>query len=261
MSDYLQDVTAEYAALSGFLETLPVASWAKVTAFYDWTVADEVMHLMQVDHFGLQAMTFPDRFPDIVASVRKHQAEGIELSQRMREDYGHLAPRDLLLAWRDTYEKLLNEFKNAAADTTIPWFGPSMKVQSFAAARQMEVWAHGQDVFDIEGQRRQNYDRIKNICALGVKTHGWSFRNRGLDKPPAPRVELIAPSGQAWVWNESGEDRVSGLAEDFALVVTQRRHLADTGLKVSGDSAEQWMLIAQCFAGKPADGPKPGERT
>jgi hypothetical protein len=72
----------------------------------------------------------------------------------------------------------------------------------------------------------------------------------------------VAPSGAIWEWNEDNEsDRVSGDALDFCYVVTQTRNVADTGLVVVGDVAKQWMAIAQCFAGGPADPPKPGERT
>ena len=93
-----------------------------------------------------------------------------------------------------------------------------------------------------------------------MRTFGWSFRNRGLDKPVPPEVRLTAPSGALWVWNEGAADRVQGQAEDFALVVTQRRHVDDTRLEVKGAAARHWLEIAQCFAGAPADGPAPGAR-
>jgi len=69
------------------------------------------------------------------------------------------------------------------------------------------------------------------------------------------------------VWDgENGEDRddegpaskVSGSALDFCLVVTQRRHLTDTKLEVRGDLANEWLEIAQAFAGPPGRGRPPG---
>jgi hypothetical protein len=47
---------------------------------------------------------------------------------------------------------------------------------------------------------------------------------------------------------------VHGSALDFCLVVTQRRHIADTALVVEGDAAVEWMGIAQAFAGPPGPG-------
>ena len=52
-------------------------------------------------------------------------------------------------------------------------------------------------------------------------------------------------------------DRVRGPAEDFCLVVTQRRHVDDTTLHVEGQHAREWLLCAQAFAGPPTDGPPP----
>ena len=46
-------------------------------------------------------------------------------------------------------------------------------------------------------------------------------------------------------------DRITGDAWDFALVVTQRRALADTSLQATAGPAAQWLRIAQAFAGEP----------
>jgi len=43
-------------------------------------------------------------------------------------------------------------------------------------------------------------------------------------------------------------------------VVTQTRNIADTRLQVSGEIAQQWMAIAQCFAGGAVMPPVPGTR-
>jgi uncharacterized protein (TIGR03084 family) len=145
-------------------------------------------------------------------------------------------------------------------ETRLPWFGPPMAASAFVTARQMEVWAHGQDIYDLFKVRRVNHDRIRNICELGVRTHGWSFANRDLDRPARPEVRLTAPSGAVWTWNEGETERICGPAEDFALVVTQRRNVADTALVVEGAGARAWMEIAQCFAGAAEQMPAPGVR-
>jgi uncharacterized protein (TIGR03084 family) len=72
---------------------------------------------------------------------------------------------------------------------------------------------------------------------------------------------LKSPSGELWTWGDGTvEDHVCGNAEDFCLVVTQRRNVADTDLTVYGKWAEQWIQIAQAFAGPPEKMPEPGER-
>jgi uncharacterized protein (TIGR03084 family) len=143
----------------------------------------------------------------------------------------------------------------------LPWFGPAMSARSFATARLMETWSHGQAVWDLLRRVRPATARLKHIAHLGVSTYGWTFSNRGLAVPqPVPHIALIAPDGSRWSWNEaSASDFVQGAAEDFCRVVTQCRHVDDTQL-VHGGSATAWMQMAQCFAGAPTDGPAPGQR-
>jgi hypothetical protein len=68
-------------------------------------------------------------------------------------------------------------------------------------------------------------------------------------------VELTAPDGAAWSWGSADAvNRVEGNALDFCRVVTQRRHPDDTGLVVTGPVAQQWISIAQAFAGPAGPG-------
>jgi uncharacterized protein (TIGR03084 family) len=240
---------------------LAPADWGRGTAFFAWSVADEIMHLHLIDMFGLQSMTDTEGFGATVKDVRAGQARGIELSAQMRERFGRLRPEELRNVWRDTWRSMCDHFAVDDAKRRIPWFGPSMSVRSFASARQMEVWAHGQDIYDVFGVRRKNRDSIRNICDLGVRTFGWSFQNRNEPLPAqAPQVSLTGPSGTVWLWNSGAAERIEGSAEDFALVVTQRRNVLDTALVAEGAGAQRWMEIAQCFAGPPETAPAPGAR-
>ena len=103
--------------------------------------------------------------------------------------------------------------------------------------------------------------RLRHVAHLGVRTRDFAFFQHGLDAPPeAFRVELTAPDGTVWCWGpEDAAQRVSGPALDFCLVVTRRRHVADTRLAVSGPVAEEWMLRAQAYAGPPGSGRRPGQ--
>ena len=60
---------------------------------------------------------------------------------------------------------------------------------------------------------------------------------------------------------DAGAESIVGPALDFCLVTTQRRHVDDTDLVVTGDSARDWMEKAQLFAGPASDGPRPADPT
>ncbi|WP_331540689.1 TIGR03084 family metal-binding protein [Phenylobacterium sp.] len=251
------DFLAECEALDAFVSRYGEADFARRTDFYGWTVRDEVMHLYFLDLTTLKAIEQEADFLAEVADIRRCQAAGGELSDYMRERYRALTRDTLLEAWRETYRRLAQVFAAADPKGRMKWFGPDMSLRSAASARQMEVWAHGQDIYDLFGVERVPSDRVRNICEIGVRTQGWTFHNRKLDTPEAPTVTLTAPSGGLWRWNEGGAEAVEGPAADFALVVTQRRHVDDTALRVTGPGARRWMELAQCFAGAPSDGPPP----
>ena len=67
--------------------------------------------------------------------------------------------------------------------------------------------------------------------------------------------ELRAPDGSTWSWGpEDAAQRVTGSAEDFCMLVTQRRPRSALDVTAIGDDAERWLGIAQAFAGPPGPG-------
>jgi uncharacterized protein (TIGR03084 family) len=73
-------------------------------------------------------------------------------------------------------------------------------------------------------------------------------------------VALTTPSGDTTTWGAPDlADSVRGPMLDFCLVVTQRRHLSDSALDIDGPAAQEWMSIAQSFAGAPGAGRSPGQ--
>ncbi|MBV1917000.1 MAG: TIGR03084 family protein [Sphingomonadaceae bacterium] len=260
MSNAIEWLREECAELETVLRDLSEEEWQRATEYKDWTIADQVMHLHQIDNFGIIAVTTPEQWPDYVKTIRAYQAGGLTHVDKMREAWGSLSSADLLALWSKGWREIAERLEGVQDGGKLPWFGPDMRPASFAGARQMEVWAHGQRIYDLLGLTREPQARIKAICELGVRTQGWTFRNRELDRPDPPRIELTGPNGELWVWNEEASERVSGPALDFALAVVQSRNVHDTQLQTDGDGARAWMEIAQCFAGPPADPPARGTR-
>ena len=125
-----------------------------------------------------------------------------------------------------------------------------------ATARLMETWAHGLDVADALGVTRPATARLRSIAHIGVRTRDFAFTVHGLPVPSEPfRVELTAPDGSTWSWGpDDAAQRVTGAAEDFCMLVTQRRPRAQLDVTAAGDDAATWLTIAQAFAGPPGAG-------
>jgi uncharacterized protein (TIGR03084 family) len=261
MIELCEDLRAEYAALAALGASLSATQWRQPTAFHGWTPWDEIAHICLLDEVGLLAATDTPAFAARAAELRVRRAAGEEISAIARATYGHLDGPALVGQWTPIFEALVNALAQRAPQDRLPWFGPDMSARSFATARLMETWAHGQDIHDRLKIERIACERLRHIAHLGVSTFTWTFKNRGLPVPDAmPHVALRGPQDAPWTWNEaSSTDFVRGSAEDFCLVVTQRRHVLDTGLEFGG-SAARWLPIAQCFAGLPANGPLPGVR-
>lgn len=256
MDPICDDLAAERDALDALVAGLDEADWTRPTPAEDWTIADTIGHLAYYDEKAVLAARDPEAFAAHVKDVLSRSAT-FEADQLA--DIRAKSGPEVLDWWRTARAESLEVLRGLDPSARIPWYGPAMGARSFATARLMETWAHGQDVSDAVVVPRQPTDRLKHVAHIGVRALPWSFTVRGLDPPAEPvRVELQSPSGERWTWgDEGGPDRVSGDALEFCLVVTQRRHLADTSLAVEGPVANAWMPIAQAFAGPPGKGREP----
>jgi uncharacterized protein (TIGR03084 family) len=251
MQQICEDLAAEHAALDAIVADLTEEQWRTPTPAEGWDVADTIVHILQADLAALQAVVDPDSFE----AAKRDMVEG---RRSLQNAFGTRAGRtgaEVLAWWRDSRTKMLAAFRPLGPKDRIPWFGPSMSALSFATARLMETWAHGQDIASALHRRIEATDRLRHVCHIGVTTRGWSYVNRGLAVPEGDvRVELRSPSGELWVWGPDGAAaRVRGSALDFCLVTTQRRPARDTGLICDGDLAVDWINRAQAFAGPPTN--------
>ena len=261
MLEQAQALLEEGEELETLLASLADSDWSRTTPFKSWTVNDVIMHLHSGDWMAVQSLESEERFWRFGLNERRRERRGSIRPPRVLVP-AQMQGTELFEAWRAYFKRMCELLGNASPELRLKWFGPDMSARMFTTARQMETWAHGQDIYDLLRQPREYSDRLKNIAFIGVRTYGWTFANRGLEVPgPAPYVRLEAPSGAIWAWNEQSESNcVEGSAVEFCHVVTQGRNIADVHLKVVGEPAQKWMAIAQCFAGPPEDPPAPGTR-
>ncbi|MDT0306286.1 TIGR03084 family metal-binding protein [Streptomyces sp. DSM 44917] len=249
--DVVADLRAEGEALDRVVGGLPPGGWVVATPAAGWSIGHQIAHLAWTDGMALRALTDPDAFV-----AERDRSMGRADSYVDRAAARGAARPDLLAHWREVRETLAEALADAPRGTRVPWFGPPMSVTTLATARLMETWAHGQDVVDALGVRREPTARLRHVAHLGVRTRDFAFLIRGDEAPGGPfRVELEGPGGESWEWGpEDAEQRVLGRALDFCLLVTQRRHLSDLAVTAVGPDARRWLEIAQAFAGPPGAG-------
>jgi uncharacterized protein (TIGR03084 family) len=254
----LDDLQAEHDDLVAAMAGISEADWDKPTPAPGWSTRDQISHLAFFDGVTVTALTAPDSFATLRDEIMQDltgYVESVGANNRGRSG------AEMLDWWATERSALVKALRDVDPSTKVPWFGPSMAAASKATARIMETWAHGQDIVDGLHLTRPVTDRIEHVCHIGVRAFPNSYRANGREVPETPvRVELAGPNGQVWEWGpEDAEDRVRGDALDFCLVVTQRRHPADTRLEIVGPVASEWMSIAQAFAGPPGEGRQPGQ--
>jgi uncharacterized protein (TIGR03084 family) len=246
----LHDLRAEQGDLRRLVED---ADLATPTPAEGWDVRDSISHLAGTDVEATLSMTDPDAFVAKLPQVGGDIDGFLTKQLTERRDL----PRAVFLAqWQDGFEALLTAFEKLDPSAKLPWYGPPMSPASFATARIMEYWAHGQDVADGLGVSRTPTARLRHICHIGYRTRGFSYVNRGLTPPAVDvRLELTAPDGTTWTYgDDKAAESVTGPALDFCLLVTQRRHREDVNVVAHGAAADEWLSIAQAYAGPPGPG-------
>lgn len=256
------DLAGETDDLLPLLAGLGEADWDAPTPATRWSIRDQVTHLAFFDDATLLSLrdraaflaqrdelrALGDRFPDVIAEQHRH------------------LPGGFCLEWlASSRASLIEAYKAVDPAARLPWYGLDFSVPASITGRLMETWAHGQDIADATGAIRRPTARLRHVADIGIRAFAFCFQGRGLAVPAQPvRVELAGPGvpgesvpAETWTWGpDDAENRVTGDALDFCLVVTQRRNVADTGLAVAGDVAVRWISIAQAFAGPPTD-PRP----
>ncbi len=249
------DLLAERAALDDVLATLDAATWVASTPSAGWTILDQITHLAFFDDAARQAIEDPDAFRAWKAQAVDVAAYVDAVTERTRSVDGPQARTWLQRAGHE----LAAAARRAPTDRRVPWYGPDMSLASMITARIMETWAHGVDVTDTVGLAPQATLRLRHVAFIGATAFANSFVSHRRAVPSERvRVVLDAPDGGTWTFGPSAQDAgdnlVTGPALDFCLVVTQRRHRDDTALVASAGVADEWLSIAQAFAGRAGPG-------
>jgi len=256
LDDLLDDLKAESDQLWNTVSGLDDDGWQTPTPAPGWSVATQVAHLLWTDEVAVVAATDEDAWDALVLDAIQDPTGYVD---QQAIEVARLSPQALLARWGKAREALPAALRGFPTGQKMPWFGPPMSAASMATARFMETWAHALDVYDALGVEPEQSDRVRHVAHLGVRTRNFAYSVHGLSAPTEEfRIDLVSPSGDQWSWGpEDAAQTVTGSAWDFCLLVTQRVHRDDTDLVASGADAEQWLTIAQAFAGPAGEGRAP----
>ncbi|WOC14285.1 TIGR03084 family metal-binding protein [Gordonia sp. MP11Mi] len=258
------------------MQSIDAVQWRTPTSSEGWSVAHQIAHLQSIDELVLATIGYSRSVRgdigavfDLVsnrtllngtafaigASVRGRGPLSMRFASvldRLAEKGIYIPSDRLLEKWHSSHLACIDSLADISPDARLVWAGTSMAATTMATARLMETWAHGCDIVEALGSAPVASERLRYIADLGVRTRGYSYRINGIPSPVTPvRVELASPSGELWSWGpDDAPGYVTGSALDFCLVVVQRRQRADTTLTATSNE-EQWLRIAQCFAGPP----------
>lgn len=262
MRSICDDLRAEHDDLDRLVAGLSTEQWAIDTPSPGWAIRDQISHLWFFDQRAIMAISDPEAFAaDMNALLAGGGTDASIVPGRS------MPPDELIAGWRADRAALIDVAAGLDPSARINWYGPAMAARSFITARLMETWAHGQDVADALGVARAPTSRLRHVAHIGIRARPFSYAVHSLTMPESDvDVRLTGPDGDEWRWGPTAEtdaappdNTVSGTALDFCLVVTQRRHVADTNLRIVGDAAAEWMSIAQAFAGGAGAGRRPGQ--
>ncbi len=255
-SDFLEETEILFELIKDFTDN----EFEQKTFFKNWTINDILVHLHFWNMSAYSSLNEPEQFDKMM----KQFLSAVQTGKLRSYENSVVVQRwqAILKLWYGLSKKLANDFLTVDPKLRVKWAGPDMSARTCISARQMETWAHGQAIFDLLGKDRSESDRIKNIVVLGVNAFGWSHQVHQLDVPQSmPLLKLKSPSTIEWIFGEpTNENLIEGDAVEFSQVVAQTRNIADTSLRVVGNSARVWMANAQCFAGPPEMPPERGLR-
>jgi uncharacterized protein (TIGR03084 family) len=252
MLDLIADLVAEQDYLDSQIAGAPADRWDAPSPAKGWLMRDCVAHLGEMDALAAE-------IAETGAYPRRQPREGRGVLTATQLDARAMSIPELLAWWRRERQRLAAALAPLDARARLPWAGNTMSVRSFTTARLMEAWSHGLDAIEAAGAVPVDSDRLRHIAHIGYATRDFAYRNRGLEpSTEALRVELAAPSGATWSYGPEGAPaRITGTAGDFCRVVTQRIHYTDTALRYTPGAAEEFLQLAQAFAGPPGPGRPP----
>lgn len=207
---------------------------------------DTIAHLADTDEMAVDTVTGGPRALNVAAAA---SASPEDTTYRGVLRGRKLTGAEVLAWWERASAAELEVLASLDPAVRVPW-GIGMKATSFVAARLMETWAHGLDVFAALGSEPVDTDRLAHVAWLATRALPYAYSVAGREPPAgAVRVELTLPSGATWTYGpDDAPARITGPAGEYCRVFVQRLGREDArGLRAEGDAAEDALAVARAY--------------
>ena len=251
MDEIVDAVVAQQAELTGLLEGLDDAGWARPSPCEGWDVADVVLHLVQTNLMAEASLG--DRLDAFYAE----QLEGARPAANVDDGAAAMvelhrgAPNaELLERWRTGAARLSDLFRTQDPSGRVTWVAGTLSPRTLATTRLAETWIHTGDVAEALGVRLAPTDRLQPIARLAWRTLPYAFERAGQSLHGPVAFELTGPAGDAWTFrpDEPAPTIVRGSAEDLCGIAARRLDPATTGLRADGPDAEAVLELVRTYA-------------
>lgn len=258
LQDVISALTAESEEVDQLVAGLDAGQWTLPTPAPGWSIAHQIAHLASTFRIAGLAASDPAAFAALLSRLSADFAANVNAAL---VEYLADPPEVLLTRWRTERDAAIKAIAAVPPTELVQWLVRPLPPAILAAAGMMELFGHGQDIADTLRVRRERTDRLWHVVDFGVRTWDFGYQSRKLTSPEEEfRFEITAPSGAVWEFGPmDAQQRISGPAEDFCLLVTRRRHPADLAVTASGTHAQQWLEIAQAYRGPAGEGRRPGQ--
>ncbi|MFJ5049757.1 TIGR03084 family metal-binding protein [Streptomyces sp. NPDC088719] len=258
LANVLKDLATAGDEIDRMVADLDDTRWALETPAPGWTVSDQIAHLVFVNRLAGTAASDPEAFR---VMTEKASGDFDGAVNAALAAYASDSTQVLLARWRTERAAAIEALASVPPDQTVPWLVNPLPPAVLACAGLMETFAHGQDIADALGVRREPAPWLRHVAGFAVLTQAFGYQARGLTPPTEPfRFELTYTTGELWEYGPAdATQRITGPAHDFCLLVTRRRHRDDLALTATGDAADHWLDIAQAYRGPAGEGRRPGQ--
>jgi uncharacterized protein (TIGR03084 family) len=251
MGAAIDALEAQQAQLTGLLEVLDDADWARPSPCEGWDVADVVLHLVQTNLMAVASLD------DALDAFYERQLAGARVATDVDDGAAAMVehergdpPAVLLERWRRGAADLAARLRAHDPSARVPWVAGTLSARTLATTRLSETWIHTGDVAVGIGVDLAPTPALREIARLAWRTLPYAFQKAGRTLSGPVAFELVGPDGDAWSFrpDEPAATTVRGPGVDLCNVAGRRAAPEATALLAEGPDATAVLELVRTYA-------------